>query len=579
MKKSLILATALTAALLTVSLTACDSSKGDFKLADYAQALSESAVTVSGSDAYSKSTKIADATAAKIGTYEKTSVVSVRGTTGYKLYSLQTGNYLLDGKEYEEIGTMSSAGSSSNNPFIRLRKSIEVEEENSVVSGYRVYDVCGPDGALLIEETISPSFSIEPTYANNTVSYVYTVSYQNVKYEDFTKYFVFTDAGNNGYGTSLKEISEEELNADEDEIKIGDSFSNLSASELDKYGSALEGYSVTTESLESGTRYTFKKGGEVTGTLALGSNDYKIDYHGDSLYYYHFDCVAETATKGFNVVLQMQYRDMKYNITYFRYNIVKGKTQTVKTDYFFGDLEAVYNYSAKACDKLYAEQAYKFENGVAIIGEGSKSYSLLLGENLAVSADFTDKVYSPTDVVKLAEDRYLAKGASYTYLLDGEENVLATYAGSLSSLRIDTAASLIAFSYNGAYMATDFNGKVVLENKYASSFNFYGNYTYTTTTEGENLIISAANPAGKTPEEIVGEQYSNVQYMYGVIVAHNSTDSVYSVFDLAGKELLTIENVNAYNDVTVLQVGNRLLVNASVYESLTSYGYVSYYIA
>lgn len=597
MKKSIILATALTAAILTVSLTACDSGKTDFNLSDYATALADSNLTPADNAVYTQSTKIGDVYALPIGFgSSELPYAVVYNTDGdsYKVRNLETGNYAADGKEYTyALGGSSPVSYSA--PFIRLayKKTVSDGELSSTTT---LYDIAGPDGALLLNGVSSWNTSSSSYYTDDgETRYVYTCTYEDEDGLETVKYYTYADPEEDGIGTKLKECKEDEFV--NDDVTVGESFSYIAASaeKLDEYGKALEGYTVETNDTVTGEAYTFYKDGKETGSVVLGSNDMGIGYLGDSFYYMNAEPVAASATKGYNVIVKTQYTDMKYNYTYYRYNVVKDKTTTVKTDYAFVDFDnELYNTTEEVYDRFYA-YALKFESGVAVLDTMTglyKAYYLLLGEGLEVAVDFTDKVYSPEGIVKIAEDRYLVQNAtssSTTYLLDGEENVLATYGTSMSGLAVYENSSLIVFNYNGSYMATDFDGKVVLGNKYDYALTFYGNYAITT-IDGEAVIVSAANPDGKTIDEIVGntgsedDKYTvNSSYLsFGLITAVDSAEEKYVIFDLSGKVLLTLDNyVSGTTRVLIYSAGDYAVVCELIPGEIlgAGYTYVSYYLS
>ena len=572
MKKSILLATALTAAALTVSLTACDST--NFILADYAADLAESSVYADAT-LFTKSEKIADASATAIGK----NFVRVPGNQNdtYKLYDLAKKTYPLGDNEYNGI--------TLNTPFIYLQKSITTSDTDAdTKTGFDLTDLTAK---IVLENVLgTPKVSSSRYTVGEEYRYVNAVEYSNAADESLTKYFTYTDPDKNGNGTALKECDKYEFS--EKAVTAGESFNIEDTLDLGEHVKDLAGYSLTQNATANGTIFTFIKDGKIKGTLSFGESDEMLGIFEESFYYVHKESVAENAAKGYNVIEQTDSRDYKYNYTYYRYNILKDKLTEVKTDYVFTAIEAVslYNYATQSYDRAIVT-AVKFENGVAVLNDSAQTRLLIIEKGLKVYADFTDKIYSPKGIVKIAENRYLAAGANgnmtRTYLLDGNENVLAAYPVSMSAIKVYENSSRIVCSYNGYYMATDFDGKVVMENLY-DSLNFYGNYAYAK-VDDEYLVISSANPEGKTIEAIVGnqgdetDQYDSVVFQSGLIKAYDSTNKKYVFFDLSGKEIFTLDNVISYYSVTVAQAdgGKYLLINASVDQDGTA-KQVSYFL-
>ena len=254
----------------------------------------------------------------------------------------------------------------------------------------------------------------------------------------------------------------------------------------------------------------------------------------------------------------------KYNYTLHRYDVPAGKDKVVKADYLFTDgLGApLYNRTDKVFDKVYAEDAVPFVDGVAYLSDTVRASRLILNDDLSVFKDLTNTPYNiEAGVIRLKEDRYLVSGYginnSLMFIIDGDWNKIATFSGEPT---VCAEAGLLTFTDNGSYMAVDFDGKIVLEPKYGA-LNFYGDAAYAT-VDGDAKIVTVANPDGKEAWEVIGAaETDNVQLTTDGLI-FKTVDGSVTVYNYQGAKLLeNVSNINTtesngYVVLTATESGN-----------------------
>lgn len=467
------------------------------------------------------------------------------------------------------------------------------------------YRYLSPDGqAIALQGNPAPSdltWSVINKYRDEDdttryfigIKYTYTTGTgTNAKANSVEKFYCYSVDKDGEIAWESVEEEDTETPVDSD-YKAGAQFGiervNLAEvmSDCEEYPeSNYDGIEFTYEGDDENGKYTFYKDDKLISSVTVEG---EVFFVGNYLYYYSVEPVSFEATRGYNVVTQGisitgDVYEIKENYTLHRFNFVKGgKVKEVDFDYIVTYAEGpLYNYTDKAFDKLTAI-AYKKVNGVVVISENTKEYSLVLDDKLNVVADLTATNLSDLEVYKLKDGRYLAG----EYILDDGLNTVAE----LNSPTVWVEKELIATGVYDEYAHTDktvfvdFDGKVVIEP--SKSTTFYGDAAYS-----GGKIYSAEYPSGIKPEKLVNANKANgdeVSVVYGVIIkvttvvrtTMSGTDNVVgeyytvTVYDLSGKMLNSFSNVKDFEYPEIF--GGKIVVEAAVYTSLTTGAYESVY--
>ena len=543
MKKTAIaLSAALAVSAALVAFTGCSNKK--FDVEDYAVPMTNLEATVSDRAAYTKAEKVTDATGAPqslVGT-----LFTVNTADGYRLYDAATGAY-ANSSSYSSINFSA--------PLIRLTSYDSADYSTK-------YSYCKPNGTMLVENlpqaaeftqvagylrsgSVRKTF-YKMTYRMDTTSPTETVHYFTYAREEAGGSFVF------------KEYAESDVRIPGDPAG-GDTLNTLGQQATPVTNNlrpaSLNGYEYTTR--DAGTEtyvIDFYLNGEETGSVTI-QNGNTLGFIGDSMYYYELTEVDPSATKGYNVVYSMGIGELKFNIEYFRYNLVKDKVSAVKSDYYFANgFDAMYNYAEEDYDAALA-YGYQFRNGVATVtmdalsqtGVSSAVYTLVLGEGMKVKYDATEQPIDVTSIRQIANERYLADGVSGgAYLIDKDMEVLAY---SSSAMSVYSSLGLITGTLNSKALAIDFDGKVVLGAKY-QNLTFYGGYAATTVEGGDGgtMIVSKTTPDGIALRTAVSAaEDDTVTATYGIIVRRPADGtSPETIYTYGGTQLLTMATDERY---------------------------------
>lgn len=557
MKKTRILAVALSASLIALPLAACGEGT-EFNPADYAATLQseEFKEVVKTKALYTKATKV-DGQLSLLNSYSNFPVAKLAVDGGkYKLYDLAE-EKVLTGTAFDDITYSDQAH------LIALSVSDGTDQKIGLCT------VTGED-FLSVGTYEDIDFNYVTAYLNGsyeeTVVYSVTYTTENASKET-TKYYTFD------YDTNKTTvISSDEFRTTQMDTSAGTTaktlpletiYDNDKENPLSEYAYSYEIGNYTrnyiTERTYAATVTLYKSGAEV-GKLSL-DNAFIVGAVGNYMYYYEVTVLPESAESGYNVLYQQNNSGVisstKYNFTLYRYDIVKGgDPKEIKADYLYVSdaMRPLYNNTAKAYDKAYVD-VFKFEKGVAFISDDEvMTYQLIVDDTLAVSYDMTSKPYYVHNLIQLKENRYLASGTSAHnyYILDEKLNAIANFS---SLTNIDAQQQLILCELNDKAMAVDFDGKIVFEPKY-SALNFYGDYALADVTEksgkeNDNMIVSKTNPNGKAMDAIFsdaeteGVTYSPSAYGYILKTKITGSDSdlttTYSLYNYAGTEICTLD--------------------------------------
>ncbi|MGN0822627.1 MAG: hypothetical protein ACI4NG_02540, partial [Candidatus Gallimonas sp.] len=502
-------------------------------------------------EAITTATKIDGVVSVLDENYAKVSV-----TGGYKLYDL-VGKKFVNDTVYTAIG--------KTNPLIVMSKTNGADT---------VYDYYAPDGTK-IAENLPAQAAIAPqsAYVNGKRTNVYTVSYQAANASETERYFTY-QAEFSDQKKVWKELQKTDFRLTPYDTTVGatmDMAVSYTAPLLDDYENPLSNYCASMQSyghnIGISGQIVFYENGAKKSELTLSDAE-TLGFVGEYLYYYEILPVASSAEKGYNVLEETTTSSgtvvTKYNYTLHRYDVPAGKDKVVKADYLFTDgLGApLYNRTDKVYDKIYAEEAVPFVDGVAYLSDTVRASRLILNDDLSVFKDLTNTPYNiEAGVIRLKEDRYLVSGYginnSLMFIIDGDWNKIATFSGEPT---VCAKAGLLTFTDNRSYMAVDFDGKIVLEPKYGA-LNFYGDAAYAT-VDGDAKIVTVANPDGKEAWEVIGAaETDNVQLTTDGLI-FKTVDGSVTVYNYQGAKLLeNVSNINTtesngYVVLTATESGN-----------------------
>ena len=158
------------------------------------------------------------------------------------------------------------------------------------------------------------------------------------------------------------------------------------------------------------------------------------------------------------------------------------------------------------------------------------------------------------------------------FLIDDELNIIASVATDYYSVYKNS--QLIVCRVSDNYMAIDFDGKIVLEPKY-SSLTLYGGYALTDITEFDgtvktNYLVSKDNIAGTALENMIAENESLLLNSNGIIVKRDQNNKA-TVYNYAGTEIMSIDDVSAVSDPHVRNDNLYLTVTTASEYSVATY--------
>lgn len=603
MKKAKIVAAVVLAAAVgtTTLVAACGSDKDvkgkEFNISDYAHALDSEyakgerydySSQVNANDAYTKLTK---KNYKHVETFSNTNYVKVTvkhedSADTYTLYDVKGDKELVTG--------CSSISNKSVNGYYNFQCFIIGKNNNDKTE----FQLVGPDGSiynkkLTSEEIGTIDFERVNSYYDEDKNLLefFKMTYKDYddegEFKDVEVYFCYSK-DTDGV-VSFKEVKEEDTEEPASSDYAAGTQLGLIKIDLGNSdyfpGNNLEGYKATVEGIYSKT-YTLYKDSTTVGSFTI-ENGEAVGWAGNYVYYYEVEAVDADATSGYNYEEVSQYGAVKKaNYTYYRLDFVNnGEPEEVKTNYIITDLgTALYNYSTKTYDKIYVSKAYKKVNGVVVVNDTSKIYSLVLDDEFHVSADLSGKnIGNPSNVYKLKDNRYLSGNC----ILDGELNTV-TQLESYGYVWEDQ--KLVVGTVEDDYgrdntIFVDYDGKVVIEPSYGQ-LSVYGDVAYSS----NGKFYSAKNPSGikldklvkadKTKGETVSRRAGYILKYTPVekevtIDSYTQTVTSYTVtfYDYTGKQLGSIGNIEKYgwNDAEISfdSVGGKVIVTVTVYKDLT----------
>lgn len=583
MKKKLIVLV-LALAMLCVSLTACGDKGGiaktnKIKIDNYAVALADTDYTEQS--AYTTVTEISGgyigAGSSYSPSYNSYGIASVtvpktEGSPKYKLYNVNTKSY-VSATEYDSI----VISDSYDGGFITV---------TSISDSTTTKTLLDPTGT----KTILPAKEYDD-YINVTKmslyvsgaterSTVYQIEYTE-KDADKESYKYYVDnAKEDAEYPDLSEVAESEV-SEYPQTAAGTVISSVTAYPVydeDEEVGDMKAYTYAVRLLENGREYTFYKDGSESGKVVV-KNGEELGFMENYMYYVEEEILPHDAKKGYNVYMltsSSYTAAVKKNVTYYKYDIVKNKTSKFNPGYYiFDDIYPFYNRVDKKYDAA-AVLAVPFVDGVAVVNGTADIRTYIVDKDFKVGYDLSDTPYSVEEVIKLKDDRYLLVGES-RYIVNGKMETIASFNGSFN---VYPDSQLITVYANNVYGAIDFDGKVVLEPKY-SRLNFVGgvalaDVNVSVTETKEKCLVSVSNKNGTEIESMLkkaaadsgesDEVWADTSRA-GILVKRNPNNGKYTVYNYAGTEIKSFENVTNFN---ITPVGKALTIRVTTSDGTTN---------
>lgn len=426
----------------------------------------------------------------------------------FKLYDLSKKSYLLNGEAFPTVATEN--GSRAN--FLIVSKKVN--------DGYQqaLYDPTGTLQVLpyALYEDVTVEQAQNRFVANSSeFSRLYIVTYrksgENEKTQTaFVQGAVDFVAGEMVYAL----VAESDVRTSPIDTTVGNILNGTVATRIvfdplsDKYAeytmSSLQGNGIIT--------YTVYKSGVKTGEFSVSNGDIFRDEDrlpitmDRYLYYYESVDVPSDAKNGYNVYEGTSAANArKRKVTYYKYDFVKNKKSTFNPGYYIDSVvSSVYNYKNKTFDAATV-YAVPFVNGVAVLGDAADTKTFTVDKNFKVGFDLTEKPFMIDDGICLRS----GKKARYlfgAYITDAKLQILATLPIDPvdGEVHVYKQNGVIVFTYNEAYAAVDFDGKVVLDAKY-ENLSFVGDTALTAILgkddEEELYVVTTSTPDGtKLPQ-------------------------------------------------------------------------------
>ena len=550
----LLLATLLVGAVFT----GCDN-KSSSKIANYVDPISESVYFDGQTKLYTK----ADVYTADNVEAPNLDCLPVKNESGkWSLKSITTGETITDA-EYDEIVC-------NSNYNVALCKNNADSSANYAYS-YTVYSAYSKKVMATFTSTATPSLNTAYHYVDNEEEYVLTIRFTKTSEatEVTTLYFIAND-------TDLDSVYDYEA-VDKSRIGIhyeaGTTYSDLTKTypfskmyDDDKPCKDLEGYSMTGHESDISNSITleFYKDGKKKSTFSFCLDNMTFLGYGANYLYYLDTTPVPSNSDDYNYVNQEIYEasssspasmvEQKAEISIYKFNIKNGKTSEIKMkDYLYTKAEPIYNYKTQSYDAFVV-------NGYKINDEGFAQTDVnpvchVVDKNFKIIADFTNMPFEFEDIdCKLSDDRLLVTSGDNCYITDSKLNIVASYrVDDSDDIRVYSDLQLIVLNdENDKEYAIDFNGKVVLGNKY-EDLRFNGGKAYTSIYgEDGNLserskFVDTTNPDGSDTIPIADDETWLTDQ--GVVVVMNSTTKTYKIYNYAGTILATVENVTAITNL------------------------------
>lgn len=584
MKKKLVILT-LIIALLCLPLIACGGEQKaptnkKVNLTEYAMPIDYS---IGGEEVY-PSSKLYTKANKLDGVYvtEKNSygVALVRNADNkYGVYNLETGSYLLGGSAFSMAAFQ--------NDFIGVAGT-----EQGQIALYTPFG----EPVIAMSKISNLDINTESYYraGKYETSEVYVVSYlpegKTDEADTVNKYYVY-EGETIKDAPSFKEVEFSSLRKNSNDNSVGATINALELRPVNSVGLGdTAGYvygtqvNATYNGDTANAIVTFYKDGSETGSFSV-KNGNMLGIVGKYAYYYEVESLPYDAKKGYNVYTQLS-NDFtsakKENVTYYRYDILKGKSSKYNPGYYIADdfSRAMFNYTTEQSD-VTVVSAVNYVDGVASVTSTTPMRTYVVDQDLKVVADLTDKPYDFSyPAYKLKDNRVLIRGdynsdtreATY-YIVDDKLETVASFKA-YQGCRIDKTGIITyvtSATNNYSTMGITFDGTVVFEPKYTVGLlnTFEGYAIASTENAGKLFSYNSANTSGT--EITVGEHETiNYNSSYGVAFKYNSDSRALTVYNAKGDVIATIANASSAN-ISISKSGKAAYFNVTTTEGSATY--------
>lgn len=526
-------------------LSAC-SSESDVNLADYAQEYTHG--TKSGKGIYQYRELSAWSGLSVVDSVQE--IVTLRGTSGYLVYNLDTEKVLI-------ADLVEKPYSLSYNPCGDVRM-IRVLRGSNRISYYDYYDY---NGKLLVGQSPRLDCQLKTLYVDGVEAEVLCIipyDASDNRDEENQLYYLVARDEETGKITDYFYVEKYQISQS---ASVDDSIGSVVNPLITKIYEESETRPVEGEIcdygyINAGDVYTFYKDGEITGSVHIIQGA-KLGFV-DRYFYYFTATPVKPDSWGYNFVIMSKDNNMKFEYKLFRYDIIDNSTREMGGDYAVIEMTPLYNYNKKCYDAATCIALEKYDGAFFIeassgMGAGS---AYVMDTELRPACNLSKlDVTSLGNFYKFGEDKFIIGN----YIVDNDLNIL----NSASRGNIYLDEGLIKFGKGGLYGFTDLSGKVVIEANYRGDFEFYDGVTYVTRVNDNNTISHVLLKSDGTETDLSNYEASGaVLDVYdGFFTVRDSYARTFTVFNFENNAILSL-TINAGTTYTVKQYGSVYVLKA-----------------
>ena len=482
----------------------------------------------------------------------------------YSLNSLSSSAYVDDSYASYGLVTISSSGDyygysivgdTTFGRYDNLTSTPSVASYGEVItymgrgsSNYYLYDVAG--NSVTYGKNIYVGDTHTVGSGDNATTYL-EVTVTDSYYDSETKYYEVYSSGR--IGSWYSELPSEDGYSSNNYYSVGDYITPDSESLASVLGINMskKGYDYTLNSLyvsQLGRNWTFYKYGyNELSTWNQPLNLWNYLYVDGCILYTTKTPVDQFATKGYNYVSGSS----KYYVETFSFDIERGRTSTLSTDYVILSYEGnLFNREDSTYD-LALVDALRMVDGVAWSSE-SNNYTdaLLIDANGSIGFSELDSEYG-MPLFKLTDDddsNFISASDDAFFMVSSKGDILATLSGNISPVAVTSDALYI--DLDGKLGAIDFDGRVSVSFDY-DFITSKGNYA-AVERYGTEYVLNLSTGRTTSLSSLVSSkaQFSSNGYIY----VENS-DYTYDWWDLSGTKIASSVS-NSYLSVRTFTLNN-----------------------
>ncbi len=526
-------------------LSAC-SSESDVNLADYAQEYTHG--TKSGKGIYQYRELSAWSGLSVVDSEQE--IVTLRGTSGYLVYNLDTEKVLI-------ADLVEKPYSLSYNPCGDVRM-IRVLRGKNRISYYDYYDY---NGKLLVGQSPRLDCQLKTLYVDGVEAEVLCIipyDASDNRDEENQLYYLVARDEETGKITDYFYVEKYQVSQSASgDDSIGSVVNPLITKIYEESETRpVEGEICDYGYINVGDVYTFYKDGEITGSVHIKQGA-KLGFV-DRYFYYFTATPVKPDNWGYNFVILSTYNNTKFDYKLFRYDIIDNSTREMGGDYAVIDMTPLYNYNKKCYDAATCIALEKYDGAFfveASSGAGAGS-AYVMDTELRPACNLSKlDVTSLGNFYKFGADKYIIGN----YIVDNDLNIL----NSASSGNIYLDEGLIKFGKDGLYGFTDLSGKVVIEANYRGDFEFYDGVTYVKRVNDNNSVSHVLLKSDGTETDLSEyEESGAVLDVYdGFFTVRDSYARTFTVYNFNNNNILSL-TINAGTSYTVKQYGSVYVLKA-----------------